>query len=87
MTLNKSAALLALAAFSIQAAADRKEPAYWMKKYPDAPVAKQQQCMVVAEAAYEMAARGGPGLDGFAVLAKGTAWEACMDEINRIRST
>lgn len=68
-----------LAAFSLQALADRQEPAYWMKKYPGADQAKVQKCLAVAEEAYEKGARGGPGVDGWAVLAKGTAWEKCME--------
>lgn len=80
MKLNKFAVVLALFAFVLQAFADQQEPAYWMKKYTDAPHAKQLQCLAVAEEAYNKANTGGMwGDNGFAVLAKGTAWEACME--------
>lgn len=80
MKLNKFAVVLALFAFALQAFADQQEPAYWMKKYPDAPHAKQLQCLAVADEAYEKAGgTQGRGDNGFAVLAKGTAWEACME--------
>ena len=54
------------------------EPAYWMKSYT-APQAKVNQCLVVAQDAYEKAHKG--GFDGhfWAVLAKGNAWEKCME--------
>lgn len=70
---------LILTAFALQAAADQKEPAYWMKAYPGTDNSKVQRCLSVAEEAYDKAAKGGIGLDGFAVLAKGTAWEKCME--------
>lgn len=59
---------------------DSKEPAYWMKKYPNASVAQQRACMEVAEKAYQ--ANGGSqgmGNNGASVLAMGTAWEKCME--------
>lgn len=55
-------------------------PAYWMKAYPGSGQAQTDRCLAVAEAAYEAA--GGTqfrGDNGFAVLAKGAAWERCMD--------
>lgn len=56
------------------------EPAYWMKSYPGADQAKVQRCLAVAEEAYNKANTGGMwGENGFAVLAKGTAWEHCME--------
>lgn len=64
--------------FALQAGAT-DGPAYWMKSYPGADKAKVQKCLVVSEEAYEKAHNGGPGLNGFAVLAKGNAWEACME--------
>ena len=70
-----------IAAFSLQAIADSQEPAYWMKKYPNASPSKVAQCMRIANEAYEKAGGSqGRGDNGFAVLAKGTAWEACMDK-------
>lgn len=70
--------LIVLLAFA--AAAFAAEPAYWMKSYPAADNAKVQRCIVVAEVAYEKNLKG--GMDGvfWAVLHKGTAWEACMDK-------
>lgn len=69
-----------LAALSIQAAADQQEPAYWMKQYPGAEQAKVFRCLAVADEAYDKANTGGMwGDNGFAVLAKGTAWERCME--------
>lgn len=69
-----------LSALALQVLADQKEPAYWMKSYPNAEPAKVQRCLAVANDAYEKANTGGVwGDNGFAVLAKGTAWEACMD--------
>ncbi len=80
MKLNYGAVVIILAALALQAAADQQAPHYWMKKYPDAPVAKQQACMVKAEEAYEKAGgTQGRGDNGFAVLKMGTAWEACME--------
>ncbi len=66
---------LAIFTFSAFAA----EPTYWMKAYPDASQAKVDQCLVVAEDAYDKSLKG--GMDGvfWAVLAKGNAWEACME--------
>jgi hypothetical protein len=55
-------------------------PAYWMTKYPGADKAKETACLEKAEAAYEKAGgTSGKGDNGFAVLAKGTAWEKCME--------
>lgn len=80
MKLNKFAVVLALFAFVLQAFADQQEPAYWMKKYPHAPQAKVEKCLVVAEEAYNAANTVGMwGDNGWAVLAKGTAWEKCME--------
>lgn len=73
--------ITALFVVFLAACASTGESAYWMKKYPDAHIAVQQQCLVVAEAAYEKAGgTQGRGDNGFAVLAKGTAWEKCMDQ-------
>ena len=70
-----------VAAISLQAIADQQEPAYWMKSYPNADQAKVQKCMTIATETYEKAGGSqGRGDNGFAVLAKGTAWEACMDK-------
>lgn len=80
MKLNKFAVVLVLFAFVLQAFADQQEPAYWMKSYPGADQTKVQRCLVVAEEAYEKAGgTQGRGDNGFAVLAKGTAWEQCME--------
>jgi hypothetical protein len=80
MKLNYGAVAILLAALSIQAAADQQVPAYWMKKYPDASPSKTQACLVVSEEAYEKAGgTQGKGDNGFAVLAKGNAWEKCME--------
>lgn len=68
-----------LAAFTLQAAAELQEPAYWMKKYPDAPQAKVAKCLAVAETAYEKNLRGNMEGVMWAVLWKGNAWEKCMD--------
>lgn len=69
-----------LSALAIQAYADQKEPAYWMKSYPNAEQAKVQRCLSIANEAYDKANTGGVwGDNGFAVLAKGTAWEKCME--------
>lgn len=81
MQLNKSAVFLAITAMAIQACADMQEPAYWMKKYPGADQEKTQKCLAVAEEAYNKWDTGGTrGDNGFAVLAKGTAWEKCMEQ-------
>lgn len=70
-----------LSALAIQAYADQKEPAYWMKSYPGAEQAKVQRCLSIANEAYDKANNGGMwGDNGFAVLAKGTAWEKCMED-------
>lgn len=80
MRINLGVIAIILAALSIQAAADQREPAYWMKKYPHAPQAKVEKCLVVAEEAYNAANTVGMwGDNGWAVLAKGTAWEKCME--------
>ncbi len=71
---------IVLTAIAIQACVDQKEPAYWMKKYPGADVAKQSACMAIAETAYKKAGGSqGMGNNGASVLAMGTAWEKCMD--------
>lgn len=70
-----------LSALALQVLADQKEPAYWMKSYPGADPAKVQRCLAVANEAYDKANTGGVwGDNGFAVLAKGTAWEQCMEQ-------
>lgn len=80
MKLNYGITAIILSAFAIQAAADQQEPAYWMKSYPGADAAKVQACLAKAEAAYEKAGgTQGRGDNGFAVLAKGTEWEECME--------
>jgi hypothetical protein len=80
MKLNKSTLVIVLAALSLQVCADQQEPAYWMKKYPEASQTKTQTCLLIAEEAYENAGgTQGRGDNGFAVLAKGTAWEKCME--------
>lgn len=81
MKINYGIIAIILAAISIQVLADQLEPAYWMKKYPNADKAKVFKCLVVAEDAYERAGgTQGRGDNGFAVLAKGTAWERCMED-------
>lgn len=56
-----------------------EQPAYWMTKYANADQAKTNRCMARANEAYEKAGgTQGRGDNGFAVLAKGTAWEKCM---------
>ena len=81
MRLNYGAIAILLAALAIQACAGAQGPFYWMKQYPDAPVAKQQACMVEAESAYEKAGgTQGRGDNGAAVLKMGTAWERCMEQ-------
>ena len=80
MKLNYGAVAIVLAAVAIQAAADQQEPAYWMKSYLGADQAKVQKCLAVSDEAYEKAGgTQGRGDNGFAVLAKGTAWEQCME--------
>ena len=80
MKLNYGALAIILAAISIQVMADQREPAYWMKEYSGADKAKVFKCLAVAEEAYDRASTGGMwGDNGFAVLAKGTAWEKCME--------
>lgn len=80
MQLNKSAVLFAIVSLAMQACATTQAPGYWMKKYPDAPHTKQLQCLAVADEAYEKAGgTQGRGDNGFAVLAKGTVWEVCME--------
>lgn len=57
-----------------------EQPAYWMKQYASADQAKINRCMASGNAAYEKAGgTQGRGDNGFAVLAKGTAWEKCME--------
>lgn len=80
MKLNYGIIAIILAALSLQVCADQQEPAYWMKKYPDASQTKTQTCLIIADEAYEKAGgTQGRGDNGFAVLAKGTAWEKCME--------
>ena len=80
MKLNYGIIAIVLAALSLQVCADQQEPAYWMKKYPDASQTKTQTCLLIAEEAYDKASTGGMwGDNGFAVLAKGTAWAKCME--------
>lgn len=80
MKLNYGIIAIILAALSLQVCADQQEPAYWMKKYPNASPTKTQTCLLIAEEAYEKAGgTQGRGDNGFAVLAKGTAWEQCME--------
>ena len=80
MKLNYGIIAIVLAALSLQVCADQQEPAYWMKKYPDASQTKTQTCLIIADEAYEKAGgTQGRGDNGFAVLAKGTAWEKCME--------
>ena len=73
--MKKLTLLLSIIAVSAFAA----EPAYWMKEYPNAPQAKVDRCLIVAEEAYAKNLKG--GMDGVAsaVLWKGNAWEKCMD--------
>jgi len=55
-------------------------PAYWMKSYAGADQAKINRCMAAGNEAYEkMGGTQGRGDNGFAVLAKGNAWEKCME--------
>lgn len=80
MKLNYGIIAIILAALSLQVCADQQEPSYWMKKYPDASQTKTQTCLIIADEAYEKAGgTQGRGDNGFAVLAKGTAWEKCME--------
>jgi len=66
--------------FVFAAQAFAAEPAYWMKQYPGAENIKVQRCLAVANEAYEKAYGGAPwGQNGWGVLAKGNAWEKCMD--------
>ena len=70
-----------LAALSLQAIADSQEPAYWMKKYPNADQSKVQRCLAVAEEVRDKQLTGGVmGSDvPWATLHQGNAWEKCMD--------
>lgn len=68
-----------LAALSLQAVADSQEPAYWMKSYPNVPQAKVQQCLVVAQEAYDKHLSGDMSGHFWAVVWKGNAWEKCME--------
>ncbi len=67
------------AAFAIQAAADQKEPSYWMKQYPGADNAKVQRCLAVAEEVRNKELKGGMDGVAWATLHQGNAWEKCMD--------
>lgn len=67
--------LIAMFAAAVFAA----EPAYWMKSYPGADQAKVQRCLAVADTAYAASLKGGMDGVSWAVLAKGTAWEHCME--------
>ena len=50
------------------------------EQYPGADQAKVQRCLAVANDAYEKAYGGAPwGQNGWGVLAKGNAWEKCME--------
>lgn len=72
------------AALSLQAIAENQEPAYWMKKYPGASQEQTNRCMDRANEAYEKAGgTQGRGDNGFAVLAKGTEWEKCMEALTK----
>lgn len=72
--------LLALISIIAASQAIAAEPSYWMKQYPGADQAKVQRCLAVANDAYEKAYGGAPwGQNGWGVLAKGNAWEKCMD--------
>ena len=72
--------LLALISIIAASQAIAAEPSYWMKQYPGADQAKVQRCLAVANEAYEKAYGGAPwGQNGWGVLAKGNAWEKCMD--------
>lgn len=56
-------------------------PAYWMKQYASADQAKINHCMAQGNTAYDKAVGDTSwGANGWAVLAKGNAWEACMDK-------
>ena len=68
------AALLAVSFSAIAA-----EPAYWMQAYPGATKAKTDHCLRVADEAYSASLNGGMDGVAWAVLAKGTAWERCME--------
>jgi hypothetical protein len=57
-----------------------EQPAYWMKQYANADQAKINTCMAASNAAYDKKAGNTAfGVDGWAVLAKGNAWEKCME--------
>lgn len=59
---------------------ENEKPAYWMKQYASADQAKVNRCYRLGDAAYDKAVSDTSwGNNGFAVLAKGNAWEACMD--------
>jgi len=70
-----------LALFALQTfAAELQTPAYWMKEYPKADPVKVDRCMTVAIDAYNRTVSDTAwGANGWAVLAKGNAWEKCMD--------
>lgn len=58
-----------------------EQPAYWMKQYASADQAKVNRCYRLGDAAYDkMGGSSGMGDNGWSVLAKGNAWEACMDK-------
>ncbi len=58
-----------------------ESPAYWMKQYASADQAKVNRCYRLADVEYDKKAGNTAfGADGWAVLAKGNAWEACMDK-------
>ena len=65
-------ALFALSAFAA-------EPAYWMKSYPNAPQAKVDRCLIVAQEAYYKNLIGDMSGHFWAVVWKGNAWEKCME--------
>lgn len=72
--------VILFAALSLQAIADSQEPAYWMKKYPEASQEQTNRCMDRAIDAYNKTVSDTSwGNNGWAVLAKGTEWEACME--------
>lgn len=55
-------------------------PAYWMKQYASADQAKINRCMAEGNAAYDkVGGSSGMGDNGWSVLAKGNAWEKCME--------
>ncbi len=55
------------------------EPAYWMKSYPGATKAQTAHCLTVADTAYAASLKSGMDGVSWAVLAKGNAWERCME--------